>query len=35
MDYVLEIKNSYSTAGTQPPHLKFGNYEKNCIIFFH
>ena len=34
MDYVLEIKNGYSTAGAQAPHLKFRNYEENFIIFF-
>ena len=31
MDYVLDIERCYSTAGA---HLKFGNYEENCIRFF-
>ena len=35
MDYVLAIENCYSTAGAQPSYLKFGNYEENCIRFFH
>ena len=33
IDYVREIKNGYSTAGAQAPHLKFRNYEENFIIF--
>ena len=29
------LKNGCSAAGAQPPHLKFGKYEENVIIFFH
>ena len=28
------LKNGYSTAGAQPPYLKFGNYKENFISFF-
>ena len=28
------LKHGYSTAGTQPPHLKILNYKNNCIRFF-
>ena len=27
------LKNGYSTAGAQPPHLKFGNDEENFSTF--
>ena len=29
------LKNGYSTAGAQQPHLKFGNYEEFFFFFIN